>query len=52
MVTGLPILTKVSDVCEGYATGKHHREKFDKKTLDIKLPTGSGVHKFVWSYAK
>uniref|UniRef100_A0A6N2K750 Integrase catalytic domain-containing protein n=1 Tax=Salix viminalis TaxID=40686 RepID=A0A6N2K750_SALVM len=30
MVTGLPALTEVKDVCEGCVTGKHHREKFDK----------------------
>ncbi|CAL2232094.1 unnamed protein product [Prunus armeniaca] len=31
MVTGLPVLTKMKDVCEGCVSGKHHREKFDKE---------------------
>ncbi|CAL9012352.1 unnamed protein product [Prunus brigantina] len=31
MVTGLPVLTEMKDVCEGCVSGKHHREKFDKE---------------------
>jgi hypothetical protein len=31
MVCGLPVLTEVEDVCASYASGKHHRDKFDKK---------------------
>jgi hypothetical protein len=31
IVCGLPVLTEVKDVCAGCASGKHHREKFDKK---------------------
>lgn len=31
MVTGLPMLTKIEDVCEGCIMGKHQREKFDKE---------------------
>ncbi|KAI5312594.1 hypothetical protein L3X38_041767 [Prunus dulcis] len=31
MVTGLPVLTEMKDVCEGCVLGKQHREKFDKE---------------------
>ncbi|CAL8173996.1 unnamed protein product [Prunus armeniaca] len=31
MVTGLPVLTEMKDVCESCVSGKHHREKFDKE---------------------
>ncbi|KAI5333988.1 hypothetical protein L3X38_024121 [Prunus dulcis] len=31
MVTGLPVLTEMKDVCEGCVSGKHHREKFNKE---------------------
>jgi hypothetical protein len=31
MVCGLPVLTEVEDVCAGCASGKHHRDKFDKE---------------------
>ncbi|KAI5317698.1 hypothetical protein L3X38_037405 [Prunus dulcis] len=31
MVSGLPVLTEMKDVCEGCVSGKHHGEKFDKE---------------------
>jgi hypothetical protein len=31
MVCGLPVLTEVEDVCAGCASGKDHREKFNKE---------------------
>jgi len=31
MVCGLLVLTEVEDVCASYASGKHHRDKFDNK---------------------
>ena len=31
MVYGLPMITEMKDVCEGYVTGKNHRERFNKE---------------------